>query len=191
MNEVDLQLHKSSMEKGGYGLNDDRFERLKQWHGVLFQIASASHYLSQLKDRGSTPDILKDTYADLSLFSSFILQYSKSYTSSGKGQVVLDAKKVFAAGSNALTAHERILKIRHKYVAHNDNSNLILANLGVKEMNDRFVIKHFLTLAIPLGELDDFKLALDATYAYAVISLNKQLDKLGEKLGKIVLLNEV
>lgn len=190
MNDEDLEPHKSAMKSGGYRLDDPRFERLKQWHGVLFQLTSAKHYLDLLKARNPDLGNLEDSYAVMALLSAFILQYSKCFTSGGKGQVTLDENKVFASGCEALAAHKRILDIRHNLVAHNGNSDLLLPDIGVKEQDDRFVVKHFLTFAIPLNELDAFEVALETTYRHSVLALNKHLDSIGEKLGKIVLLDE-
>ena len=154
------------------------------------QLTSARYYLDQLKIR--KPDLGKpaDFYEVIALFSAFILQYSKCFTSGGKGQVTLDDKRVFASGSEALAAHKRILEIRHNLVAHNGNSDLVLPGLGVKEQDDRFVIRHFLTFAIPLNELRAFEEALEVTFKHSVLALNKHLDSIGETLGKIVLLDE-
>lgn len=190
MKEEDLEPHKSAMENGGYCLDDTRFARLKQWHGVLFQLSSAGYYLKQLKARKPNLGNPEDFYDAMALFSAFILQYSKCFTSGGKGQVTLDEHKVFASGGEALAAHKRILDIRHNLVAHNGNSDLVLPDLGVKEQDDRFVVKHFFTFAIPLNELDAFEMALETTYRHTVLALNRHLDSIGEKLGKIVLLDE-
>lgn len=190
MSEEDLQPHSSAMKNGGYCLDDARFARLKQWHGILFQLTGARYYLDQLKARKPVLGDLEDSYAVMALFSAFILQYSKCFTSGGKGQVTLDENKVFDPASEALVAHNHILDIRHNLVAHNGNSDLVIANVGVKEQDDRFVVKHFLTFTIPLNELDAFELALETTFRYSVLALNKHLDSIGEKLGKIVLLDE-
>lgn len=61
----------------------------------------------------------------------------------------------------------------------------------MKEKDDHFVVKHFLTFTIPLNELDVFEMELENTYRHSVLALNKHLDSIGEKLGKIVLLDEV
>ncbi|TBO27607.1 hypothetical protein EYS42_16610 [Aquabacterium lacunae] len=190
MNQQDLEPHKSAMEADGYQLDDSRFARLKQWHGVLFQLASAKHYLDQIKAYESDLGDLQNAYELMAQFSAFVLQYSKCFTSGGKGQTTLDENKVFASNADALNAHKRILDIRHNLVAHNGNSELILANLGVKEQEDRFVVKHYLTLAIPLGELDAFESALETATQHSILAVNKHLDSIGEQLGKIVLLDE-
>lgn len=190
MNEENLEPHYSAMKNDDYCLDDARFERLKQWHGVLFQLTSARHYLDELKACKSVLGDLHDVYRKLALFSAFILQYSKCFTSAGNGQVTLDGNRVFGSADEALVAHKRILNIRHTLVAHNGGSDLVLANVGVKEQDDRFEVKHFLTLAIPLNELDAFELALEGAYDYSVLAINKHLDKVGEKLGKIILLGE-
>jgi hypothetical protein len=190
MNEEDLEPHKSTMKAGGYRLDDTRFARLKKWHGVLFQLTSAKYYLDQLKGRKPNLGKLEDSYEVMALLSAFILQYSKCFTSGAEGQATLDDHKVFVPGSGALVAHRRILDIRHNLVAHNGNSDLVIPDLGVKEQDDRFVVKHFLTFAIPMNELDAFEEALEATLRHSVQALNKNLDSIGEKLGKIVLLDE-
>lgn len=190
MNEEELAPHQFTMKDGGYRLDDTRFARLKQWHGVLFQLTTAKYYLDQLKGRRPIPGKLEDSYEVMALLSAFILQYSKCFTSGGKGQVTLDDHKVFVPGSGALVAHKRILDIRHNLVAHNGNCDLVLPDIGVKEKDDRFVIKHFLTFSIPMNELDAFGEALGTTLSYSVQAINKHLDSIGEKLGKIVLLDE-
>lgn len=178
------------MEADGYKLDDSRFSRLKQWNGVLFQLTSAKYYLDQIKAHKSELGDLKNAFELMAQFSAFVLQYSKCFTSGGKGQTTLDENKVFASNAEALKAHKRILDIRHNLVAHNGNSELILANIGVKEQDDRYVVKHFLTLAFPLGELAAFEKALETATQHSMLALNKHLDSIGEQLGKIVLLDE-
>lgn len=190
MNDEDLKPHKSAMEKDGYILDAPRFEKLKQWNGVIFQIISAMHYLDQLK--AHKPDLgnLQDTYRQMSLIYAFTLQYSKCYTQAGRGQTTLDATKVFKPASESLVAHKRIIDIRHNLVAHNGNTDLALSNLAVKELEDRFIVKHFLTFAMPMNELEMFTIAIEDTYAYTVKSLNKYMGNIGDKYGKPVYLDD-
>ncbi|RIJ04484.1 hypothetical protein DXK93_08375 [Achromobacter sp. K91] len=188
MNEEILDPHYSALKNDDYCLDDARFARLKQWHGVLFQLASARYYLDELKACKSVKGNLQDAYHKLALFSAFILQYSKCFSSAGNGRVTLDGKRVFSSAGEALVAHKRILNIRNTLVAHNGDSDLVHANVGVKEQDDRFEVKHFMTLAIPFEELDAFELALEGAQGFSVLAINKHLDKVGEELGKIVLL---
>lgn len=190
MAETELTPHKSAMMAGGYSLDEPDFQRLKQWHGVIFQLTSAKHYLGTLLHREHALGALEDFYEALALLSSFVLQYSKCFTSGGRGQVTLDEKRVFAAGGDGLESHRRILELRNTLVAHNGNSDLVQANLGMKELEDRFVVKHYLTFALPINELGGFELALGTVTEYSILAINKHLDSIGERLGKIVLLNE-
>ena len=190
MNDDDLKSHKNAMLAGGYNLDSPDFQRLKQWHGVIFQLTSAKYYLNALMLREPILGDLEDVYKAMALLSSFILQYSKCFTSGGQRQVTLDANKVFTPGGDDLKSHHRILEIRHNLIAHNGNSDLVLANIGMKEQEDRFVVKHFLTFALPMDELSEFEAALDIATKYSVKAINKHLDSIGERLGKIVLLDE-
>jgi hypothetical protein len=60
----------------------------------------------------------------------------------------------------------------------------------VKELADRFVVKHLLTFAIPMNELPAFGEPLEVASGYTVQALNKHLNSIGERLGKIVLIDE-
>jgi len=190
MDKKNLEEHLRTMQYGGYQLDDTRFARLKQWNGVLFQLNGAKYYITRLKNLNVNLSQIENAFEQMSLFSAFILNYSKCFTSGGKGQVTIDASKVFARDSRELVTHKRILDIRHNWIAHNGNIDLILPNLGVKEQDDRFVVKHFLTIAIPIHELSAFEEALEAVSNYCVAAINKHLDGIGERLGKIILLNE-
>jgi len=189
MDDADVDKHMQQVMEDGFVLNDKRFERLKQWHGVLFQLMSARSYLSQLMTRERTLGDLSDALTDLSLLTAFVLQYSKCFTSGGTGQARLDEKKVFDANSDTLKAHKRILDIRHRFVAHNDNIDLVVSNLAVKELEDRFVVQHLMTYAMPGNEYPDFQAALDAVDQHVIEAMNKNLDSLGERLGKVITLH--
>lgn len=190
MDKQSLEVHFRKMQHGGYQLDDTRFARLKQWHGVLFQLTGAKYYITKLKNLNGNLGEIENIYEQMSLFSAFILNYSKCFTSGGKGQVTIDASKVFAKNSRELVTHKRLLDIRHNWIAHNGNIDLILPNVGVMEQDDRFVVRHFLTIAIPINELGVFEEALETVTNYSVAAINKHLDSIGERLGKIVLFDE-
>jgi hypothetical protein len=190
MDDADVAEHMQPVIEDGFVLNDKRFERLKQWHAVLFQLMSARSYLHQIMTRERLLGDLSDALTDLSLLAAFVLQYSKCFTSGGTGQARLDEKKVFDADSDALKAHTRILDIRHRFVAHNDNTDLVVSNLAVKELEDRFVVRHLMTYAMPGNEYPDFQAALDVVEQHVIEAMNKNLDSLGERLGKVITLHQ-
>jgi hypothetical protein len=190
MDKPNLEEHLRIMQYGGYQLNDARFTRLNQWNGVLFQLTGAKYYITKLKNLNGNLGEIENIYEKMSLFSAFVLNYSKCFTSGGKGQVTIDASKVFAKNSRELVTHKRLLDIRHNWIAHNGNIDLILPNVGVMEQDDRFVVRHFLTIAIPINELGVFEEALETVTNYSVAAINKHLDSIGERLGKIVLFDE-
>jgi hypothetical protein len=183
--------HTAAKTAGGYSLQEPDFLRLRHWHGILFQLSSARYFLQTLAQRKLAVGQLKEAYQGLALLQSFVLQYSKCFSSAGPGQVTLDEHQVFKTDGEAKASHRRILEIRNSLVAHNGDSDLVIADIGVKELPDRFVIKHYLTLALPINELAAFATALNRVEEYATSAINKHLDKIGERLGKIVLLDEI
>lgn len=191
MNTDDLIFHKTAMMKGGYSLDNKDFQGLKRWYGILFQLTSAKHYLNMLMCQETIFGDLKNIYEGMALFSSFVLQYSKCFTSAGEGLAKLDAKQVFASSENDFKSHKRILEIRNNLIAHNGKIDLVLVSQGVKEQEDRFLVKHFITFSVPMNELSSFEVALDMATSHSIRAINKNLDSIGKKLGKIVLFDEI
>ena len=72
-------------------------------------------------------------------------------------------------------------------MAHNGSIDLVIANIAVREESDHFYVRHFLTVSLPKDELTTFEHTLKSVMDYTVLSLNKHLDSLQEKLGKLVL----
>jgi len=187
MNPSDLTTHYAAMKAGGYELEHPEFLKLKSWNGVLFQTASAFHSLKVLLTKEPTLGNLDDAYLEQALFSHFILQYSKCFTSSGKGQVSLDERRVFAGNIAGLSSHKRILELRNSLIAHNGNSELVVANIAVREDPDQYLVRHLLTIAFPKSELVDYEKALKVVIDYVHLRLNEHLDSLQDKLWKLVL----
>jgi len=190
MNAIELEKHYASMREGGYELNRSEFQRLRSWHSVLYQLHSAEYSLEKLTTRTPSLGELDDIHETEALFANFILQYSKCFTSSGPGKVSLDERRVFPADSVNLIAHKRILEMRHSLVAHNGTSDLVKETIAVREEADQYLVRHLVTRALPMNELPSFKDAFAAVNEHVVLRLNKHLDSLQEKLGKLVLLGK-
>lgn len=184
--EIELEKHFASLRAEGYEINRSEFQRLRSWHSVLYQLHSAEHSLEKLTIRKPSLGDLEDIHETQALFANFILQYSKCFTSSRSGKVSLDERKIFPTGGTDLIAHKRILEIRHSLIAHNGTSDLVKETIAVREEADRYLVRHLITFALPMNELPSFKDALVTVNKHVVLRLNKHLNSLQEKLGKLV-----
>lgn len=190
MDDEALSEHLAAMRAGGYKLDHIEFVHLKSWHGVLFQAYSAEYALSRLASHEYKHGDLANIHEQQAMFAFFVMEYGKCFASAGHGQVSLDERKVFTGNECAAAAHERILTLRNKFVAHNGGSDLVRHTIAVKEEEDRFIVRHLSTVAFPRNELEQFKIALDVLTQHVYVKMNKHLDSLETKLGKTVRLNE-
>ena len=96
----------------------------------------------------------------------------------------LDKNKVFGRKHSLIDTHNRLIDLRHKFAAHNDNSGLDEAVVGVQEYGNEFVIENRYAIANPLNEYDDYRHVIAAVEDFVVIQTNKALGSLEKRLGK-------
>lgn len=183
-----LEEHLAKLFVDGYEANPPAFSKLIGWNQLLVQITMADQYLSEFaKPLPAEPDTT-DLFRQNAYLVAFLTTYGKCFNASNDGTVTLDANEVFKTDEAARDAHDRIMRLRNTYAAHNAASALVHTHLAVKEEEDVFLIKHLVTTSLPTDEADSFKLALDVVDDAVVHRLNRHLDKLQDKLGKPVLL---
>jgi hypothetical protein len=154
------------------------------------QLHMASHYIRRL--RAYVPKLydMDNIYEQNAFFVTFVTTYGKCFVSAEGRSVKLDANDVFKAHRSARSAHDRIMELRHKYAAHNANSGLVRPAMAVKEEEDRFVVRHLITSAMPTNdEFESFAVAVEVVSDYVTIRLNQRLAKLETELGKLILLD--
>ncbi len=190
MDDETLSEHLDAMRSGEYELDRPEFVHLKSWHGVVFQAHNAQYALSKLESHEHKRGDLSNIDEQQALFAFFVVEYGKCFASAGIGQVTLYARNVFAGNARAEAAHGKILTHRNRLVAHNGGSELVRHTIAVKEERDRFDVRHFTTTAMPYDELAGFQEALETLTQFVIVKMNKHLDSLETKLGKVVRLNE-
>jgi hypothetical protein len=174
------------LQDDGYLVDPPGYERLCAWNTVLLQINLASHILKRWKARAHKFGNIEDSFDVTALLSSFVITYARCFASSGKDRVKLDANRVFAGTPITRLAHDRIMTLRNKLIAHNAETDLIRTTMAVKE-KPRILISHLITLGIPADELDSFSQALYQTEAFVELSLNKLLWRMEGDLGKQII----
>lgn len=176
--------HLSKLAPEGWIANPSEFLRIKSWNMLMFQLALAKQTIASLiahkEIRGSLPDFCEQ-YA---LYSSFVLAYAKCFTTVGAGQKKLDANDVFKDAKHLRPTHDEILLIRHKLVAHNDNSEHVRVDLSFLELDDMYQLRHSVSMSIPAGDFPEWLKMVEYVQNYTVVKINKSLDALEIQLGK-------
>ena len=190
MNSEIPSIYKQNLQPyidSGYIFDDQRFLHLNRWTDILMQIVDSKNFLDLAEEHRfpvGTTDLTKHCMVQ-AFYRSFIITYAKCFASSGKGKLRLDKAKVFDK-TDELNMHNKIMEIRHTYVAHNDSSNMNKAVFATKELDDRVLIAHTYTLVYPFGDLPLYRQTVESLETFVVSKLNKALSSIQEKIGKPV-----
>ncbi len=182
-------MQMASMVNEGFALDPPGYERLNSWTYVLMHLQTARANFDWIKDYAIDLDDLVNINRYQAFLVAAIVAYCRCYASTGPGIQKLDAKKVYSGSSDGMEVHRRLMALRNTFAAHADRNDLTRVTLAVKDDGDQIIIRHVMTNAMPVHEILDFLEAVDHTEHFAIAQLNRQLDKLGIKLGKTITLD--
>ncbi|HHQ4785228.1 hypothetical protein ACSZND_07600 [Aeromonas hydrophila] len=102
---------------------------------LMHQTHEASYYIKRAEELGHPQSwITYDAILEfLAHFRNALNAYAKCFVSAGLGRTKLE-KSVFGANTDLLKKHERIMDLRHKYVAHSDDNEF--ESVSVKEVDE-------------------------------------------------------
>jgi hypothetical protein len=189
--EEEYQKHVKPILAAGFSLDPPGYERLNMWTHVLYQNHFASVEMATLIGMQIKLFDKANFHETFARFYSAIVTYGRCFASAGKGIVSLDAKSVFAKRPDLKPVHDRMIEIRNKVVAHTEGHELVRVTIGVKEETDRIVVKHLITPAMPMNELESFHATIDYVGSQIIVQINKYLDYLGRKMGKPIIPDEL
>jgi hypothetical protein len=185
-----LKEHLDKLFVAGFEPDPPAFAKLNGWNMLIVQITMADQYLKEFAKPLAEAVDTTDLFRQNAWFVAFLTTYGKCFNSANDRTVTLDANEVFKSDPPVRDIHDRILRLRNAYAAHNSGSGLVHSHLAVKEENGAFLIKHLVTTSLPVDEVESFRRALDMVEDVVIRRLNRHLDRLQEKLGKPVLLAE-
>lgn len=185
--EDDFVRHAKVMTDGGFILNPAPFARLASWNRVLLHLYAASHYLKVLQGRTPKLGDLDDALDEKAYFSAFLIEYAKVFVSAGGHTVTLDARDVFREQSQARATHDRMMHLRHTYIAHSGDSDLVRDTIAIKETEETFFLRHLVTTTMPRNEFEAYETVVEIVSQHVTMQLDRRLNKLEQKLGKTVI----
>ena len=166
---------------------DNDFEKLNGWTIIGMQLFEAKTSLQLCEKIKEYKNISKIEELILSngIFKNFILSYSKCFSSSGKNKISIDANDIFSQKENLKNNHTKILEIRNKYVAHNDDENGFDIAIAFKEETEEEIkLAQTYTTVIPYGDFNLYKEIIEYCENKVIRKVNKFADKLEKKIGK-------
>ena len=171
-----------------FKLGDEQFNDLGNWTylGIFLHDAARSIALSERFNEKDKFAEMDDVILAHGMFRNFILSYAKCFSQSGSGRISLDARQVFKGQEELLAIHNRVMEIRNTFGAHNGLNDIDVSIIATEEQTDKVILAQTYTLLTPLGEFGDFKKVISHAEEWVVITFNRKVDKLQERLGKTI-----
>ncbi|MDI9847089.1 hypothetical protein QM467_03320 [Rhodoblastus sp. 17X3] len=183
------RTHMVGMVEEGFTLDPPGYERLSAWTHILMNLFTARSNFERVKNAPIKLGEMGNAVEQQAFFVAGIIAYCRCYASTGSAIPKLNPKQVYVGSGDGMEVHERLMTLRNTFAAHADRNDLVRVTLAVKEDKDHVIVRHLLTSALPVPEIPDFLGAVAHTTHYVTVGLNKQLDKMGEKIGKIITLD--
>lgn len=189
IDDEQYRTHMGSLIDDGFTLDPPGYERLSAWTHLLTNLFTARANFESVTDHPIELGAIEKIVDQQAFFVAGIIAYCRCYASTGSAIPKLDPKQVYAGSSEGLEIHERLVSLRNTYAAHTDKNDLVRLTLAVKEHDDRVTVRHIITSAMPIPEISDFVEAVAHTEHFVTVALNRQLDKMGAKIGKTMVLD--
>lgn len=188
IDDEEFGKHMAGAINDGFTLNPPGYERLSAWTQILTNLVHARMNFECVSNHQMNLSDLECFVQQEAFFVAGVMAYCRCYASTGVGIPKLDPKKVYAGSQGGLEVHKHLMTYRNKFAAHSDHNDLTRLTLAVNEKDEQIIVRHMVTTAMPLPEIPDFIEAVSHTEHFVSVRLNKQLDKMGEEAGKIILL---
>lgn len=180
-------IQNSPISKEKFLIADSDFEKLNGWTTIgmqLFEAKTSLELCEKIKEYKNLSEI-EELVLSNGIFKNFILSYSKCFSSSGKNKISIDANDIFSQSQDFKKNHTKILEIRNKYVAHNDDENGIDIAIALTEETEKEIkLAQTYTIVIPYGDFKLYKETIGYVEQKVILKVNKIADKLEQKIGK-------
>ncbi|WP_336731548.1 hypothetical protein [Chryseobacterium sp. VD8] len=173
-----------------FSISNDDFKKLSGWTIIAMFLVESRNSLLLIEKSKKINDFthIEEITFSNGLFKNSILSYCKCFSSSGKGQISLDAKNIYANRNDLLEIHQNMMEIRNKYIAHNDNENgFDIAISYTSENNNEIIFSQTYTFVIPYENFKKFTETIQYCEEQLIIRFNKKIDKLEKEIGKKII----
>lgn len=155
--------------------------------GMYLVEAKTSLNLSENYNRKEKFTEIEDITLAHGMFKNFVLSYAKCFSSSGKGKISLDCNEIFTSRQDLKVNHEKIIKTRNTYVAHNDDNEYDISIAMTLEGQNEITLAQTYTIRTPLSDYKAFRETVEYCEKQVIIKFNKKIDKIQTRIGKNII----
>lgn len=156
------------------------------------QVHEARYYIQRAEQLGHPQHFqsLEGILEFLAHFRSALNSYAKCFVSAGKGKIRLQKGAVFNADSTRLSAHDRIMELRHKYIAHSDSNEFESANVVQDSNAEELVLRLQYNFSFPFDRLYELRDLIGYVEGHVVDRHSNHVASVEREIGKPVRIRE-
>lgn len=129
-------------------------------------------------------ELQQNHVAQQAFLRNAILNYSKCFSSSGKGEITLQKKDVFRDKQKLLSIHNRVIALRNNFFAHNDTTDIDDLTFASKEVGEELVVKAMYEIKLPNNEFLIMLELFQYVGRYIKLSIDNRTKHLEKQIGK-------
>jgi hypothetical protein len=163
-------------------------EQLHRWIFLMQQVHEAKHYIARTEQLAH-PELMQsfdEIWGVLLHFRGARNSYAKCFVSSGSGKTTLNAPTVFFTKPELVESHQRIMELRHKYVAHSDDNELEKTSFESTDTPSELVIRLQYALSFPFDRMYELRGLIQHLDGYVAEGLEKHVAGIARQVGKPV-----
>jgi hypothetical protein len=163
-------------------------EQLHRWIFLMQQVHEAKHYIGRTEqlahpERMQTFD---EIWGVLLHFRGALNSYAKCFVRAGTGKTMLKALTVFATNPELMDPHQRIMDLRHKYVAHSDDNEIEKTSFESTDTPSELVIHLEYALSFPFDRMYELRGLIRYLDVYVAEGVEKHVSGIARRVGKPV-----
>jgi len=162
-------------------------KNLDRWIYLMHQAHEASYYIARAEALGH-PQLFDKSYEAilefLAHFRSALNSYAKCFVSTGPGRMKLVGATVYGNEPSRLAAHDNLMELRHKYVAHSDDNEFERVQVVQIEGDAELVVRLQYGLSFAFDRLYELRDLIEFINAHIVDAQNAHLQSISKEIGR-------
>src|SRR5580700_6829038 len=151
---------------------------------LMQQVHEAKHYIRRTEQLAH-PELMQtldDIWGVLLHFRGALNAYAKCFLSAGAGKATLKAPKVFATKPELVDSHLRIMKLRHKYVAHSDDNEMEKTSFASIDTPSELIVHLQYAVSFPFDRMYELRSLIQYLDGYVVEGLEKHVSGIARQV---------
>lgn len=170
------------------GVKMSALKNYKKWIYQMQLVHEAKYYILKSEELGHPH--LWGSYSPildfLAHFKGALNCYSKCFISAGPGRTRIDAGRIFKFDEVYLEKHNRLIKLRNKYIAHSDVNEFEQVSILEMETSEELVLKLQYEVTFPFDRLYELKELIRLVEIHVIERQHSHLAAVQAEVGKPV-----